>query len=95
MKSVTYDYAREHLEEIWDEVEDAQEGVILERRGHEDMVLLPARELRGLRETIHLLRSPRNAARLLEAIARSRNEGGVAFESIDALAAEVGLDLTE
>jgi antitoxin YefM len=92
MSTVTYSHAREHLAEIWDEVEDSREEVILRRRGHEDLALIPAAELRSLKETAHLLRSPRNAARLLQALARSRGEGGIAFDTLEALAAEVGLN---
>jgi len=91
MTTITYSSARERLAEIWDEVEDSREEIILRRRGHEDLALIPAHELRSLKETAHLLRSPQNAVRLLEALARSRNEGGVEFESIEALAAEVGV----
>lgn len=91
MTSISYSQAREKLAEIWDEVEDSREEVILRRRGHEDLALLPASELKSLKETAHLLRSPRNAARLLTALARSREEIGVPFESIEALAASVGL----
>jgi len=35
------------------------------------MVILPADVLEGLRETAYLLRSPKNARRLLEAIGRA------------------------
>src|SRR5450432_2988500 len=63
MTAVTYSHAREHLAEIWDSIEDAQRPVVLHRRGHQDMALLPADELVGLEETAHLLRSPKNAAR--------------------------------
>lgn len=91
MGNTSYSYAREHLAEIWDEIEDGQEEVILTRRGHEDMALVPARELRSLRETSHLLRSPRNAARLLAALARSRQAGGTEIESIEKLAEVIGL----
>ena len=72
MTTTTYSHLREHLAEVWDEVESTQEPVILKRRGHEDLALLPAAELAGLMETAHLLRSPRNAVRLLEALARSQ-----------------------
>lgn len=92
MNTITYSYARENLAEIWDEVENSQEEVILRRRGHEDLALIPARELQGLKETAHLLRSPRNAARLLKALADSRNGSGTEFASIESLAAAVGLD---
>lgn len=92
MTTVTYSSARENLAKIWDEIEDSREEVVLRRRGHEDLALIPVRELRSLKETAHLLRSPRNAARLLSALARSRKEGGTEVESIEALAAELGLD---
>jgi antitoxin YefM len=71
MTAATYSHAREHLAEIWDFIEDAQQPIVLHRRGHQDMALLPADELVGLQETAHLLRSPKNAARLLAALHRS------------------------
>lgn len=86
MTETSYSYARENLARLWDEVEDSREEIILTRRGHEDLALLPAHELRSLRETAHLLRSPANAARLLSALARSRaGAGAVDFASIEAL----------
>jgi antitoxin YefM len=91
MNTLTYSAVRERLAEVWDEVEDSREEVILRRRGHEDLALIPARELKSLRETARLLRSPSNAARLLTALARSRKHGGQEFDSLEALAAAVGL----
>lgn len=71
MTTASYSHLRENLAEIWDQVEDTQEPIILRRRGHQDMALIPADELESLRETAHLLRSPKNARRLLEAISRA------------------------
>lgn len=71
MASASYSHLRENLAEIWDRVEDTQEPMIVTRRGHQDMAILPADELEGLRETAYLLRSPKNARRILEAIARA------------------------
>ena len=71
MGTTTYSHLRENLAGIWDKVEDSQEPVIVERRGHQAMAILPAEELEALRETAHLLRSPRNAARLLSALQRA------------------------
>jgi antitoxin YefM len=92
MTTVSYSAAREKLAELWDKIEDTREEVILRRRGHEELALIPASELRSLKETAHLLRSPRNAARLLAALARSRGEPGIEFESVEALAAELAVD---
>ena len=71
MTKATYSHLREHLAEVWDAVEETQEPIILQRRGHEDLAMLPAAELAGLMETAHLLRSPKNAARLMAARVRS------------------------
>lgn len=71
MGATTYTDLRQNLAEVWDRVEDSQEPVVVSRKGHQDMVILPAAELEGLRETAHLLRSPKNARRLLEALSRA------------------------
>jgi len=69
---VSYSHARQNLAEIWNDVEDSREVAVIQRRGHEDMALIPASELSSLRETAYLLRSPANAARLLTALSRGR-----------------------
>ncbi len=92
MTTISYSSARENLATIWDQVEDTREEVILQRRGHEDLALIPADELQSLRETAHLLRSPANALRLLSALKRSRAGGGTEFGSIEELAAAVDLE---
>ena len=64
----TFASLRENLASILDQVVDRQETVIVRRRGGRDVALVPASELAGLMETAHLLRSPRNAKRLLTAL---------------------------
>ncbi|HKC81586.1 MAG TPA: type II toxin-antitoxin system Phd/YefM family antitoxin [Gemmatimonadaceae bacterium] len=91
MGSTSYSNLRENLAAIWDRVEDSQEPVIVERRGHQTMAILPAEELEGLRETAHLLRSPRNAARLLTALQRALR-GQTKSIALEDLRAELGLD---
>ena len=91
MGSTSYSNLRENLAEIWDKVEDSQEPVIVERRGHQTMAILPAEELEGLRETAHLLRSPRNAARLLTALQRALR-GHTKSIALEDLRSELGLD---
>ena len=92
MATISYSHVRENLAGIWNELEESRDEVILRRRGHEDMAILPADELRTLKESAHLLRSPRNAARLLTALARSREDGGLDMSSIEVLASEAGLN---
>jgi antitoxin YefM len=67
----TYTTLRENLASILDQVVDEQETVIVRRRGSRDVALVPARELAGLMETAHLLRSPENARRLMTALKRA------------------------
>src|SRR5207237_10770859 len=88
--TVSYSHARAHLAEIWNDVEDTRDVAVIQRRGHEDMALIPAGELASLRETAYLLRSPVNAARLLSALTRARR-GRTAARDLAALRAELGL----
>jgi antitoxin YefM len=88
--AVSYSYAREHFAEILDQVESSREAAVIQRRGHEDMALIPADELSSLRETAYLLRSPANAARLLAALTRARR-GGTPSQDVEALRRELGL----
>ncbi|HPF61744.1 MAG: type II toxin-antitoxin system Phd/YefM family antitoxin [Gemmatimonadetes bacterium] len=87
----TYSHARENLASIWDEVEESREAAVIQRRGHEDMALIPADELSSLRETAYLLRSPENAARLLAALTRARR-GKTRGVDLAALRRELGAE---
>jgi antitoxin YefM len=87
---VSYSHARDNLADLWDAVEDSREAAVIQRRGHEDMALIPADELSSLRETAYLLRSPANAARLLRALARARGARTAARE-LTQLRRELGL----
>ena len=89
--NVTYTEARANLAKLWDEAVANREPIIIHRRGKEDIAMIPADELAGLMETAHLLRSPRNAERLLSALARARS-GESTTESAQSLKEELGLD---
>jgi antitoxin YefM len=67
----TYTGLRQKLAGFLDQVTDDREVVIVRRRGARDVALVPADELSSLMETAYLLRSPKNAERLLEALAQS------------------------
>ncbi len=87
----TYTHARANLAELLDDVGANQEVVIVNRRGKEDVAMIAASELASLIETAHLLRSPKNAQRLLAALQRARANKGMRA-SLDQLRREVGLD---
>ena len=88
--TLSYSHAREHLAEVLDKVESDQEEVIITRRGHEPIALIPAAELASLKETAHLLRSPKNAARLIMALRRAQSGKGTRTD-VESLARELGL----
>jgi len=87
----TYTGLRERLAAVLDQVANDQEVVIVRRRGAKDVALVPADELASLMETAYLLRSPRNAKRLLAALRRAKQGKGKP-ESVEKLRREMGLD---
>lgn len=90
----TYTHARAHLAELLNRVTANRELIIIQRRGAEDVALIAANELESLLETAHLLRSPKNAERLLSALGRAQART-VAPQSIEELRREVALDPVE
>ncbi len=69
----TYSQAHENFAALLDQVTSDREIVIINRHGFEDVALVTASELSSLLETAHLLRSPKNARRLLKALHRAQS----------------------
>ncbi len=88
-----YTQARAKLASLLDEVTENRETVIIQRRGHEDVAMISADELTGLLETAHLLRSPKNAARLLAALDRAQKRTGLP-QTLEELCGEVRFEHT-
>ena len=86
----TYTQARANLKALLDEVAENREPVIIRRRGGDDVAMIAADELRSLLETAHLLRSPKNAQRLITALRRALAGKGRP-EPVAKLRAELGL----
>jgi antitoxin YefM len=86
----SYTSLRQNLATVLASVADDQEIVIVRRKGAKDVALVPAAELAGLMETAHLLRSPRNARRLLSALRRAKLGQGKPV-TVKKLRREVGL----
>jgi antitoxin YefM len=87
----TYTKLRSDFAKLWDEVTLKQEIVIISRRGSEDVAMISVSELAGLAETADLLKSSKNAERLLTALDRAKAET-VAHQTVEELRQEVGLD---
>lgn len=87
----TYTNARANFANLCNEVTVNQEIVIINRRGYEDVALIAASELSSLAATAHLLRSPKNAERLLKALTRAKART-VKPQTIRQMRREVGLE---
>ena len=86
----SYSKARQSLATLMDQVTDTREPVLIRRRGKESVALIAVDELAGWMETAYLLRSPKNARRLLEANHRAAEEAGEPTD-IDELRTRLGL----
>jgi len=90
LTETTYTNLRQSLASVLDRVANDREVVIIRRRGEKTVAMVPADELMGLMETAHLLRSPKNAQRLLTALRRSVGRKGKT-EPLENLRREMGL----
>ena len=90
MLKTTYTHARANLAGFCNEVTKNREIVIIGRRKGDNVAMIAADELESLVETAHLLRSPRNARRLLSALERALKREG-RRSSPDDLRKELGL----
>lgn len=72
MRVVTFTEARNGLKNILDSVVNDADTAIITRRDAEDAVVMSLDHYNSLMETVHLLRSPANAAHLERSIAQFR-----------------------
>ena len=86
----TYTDARANFARLCDRATQDRETIIIKRRGAPDVAMIAADELSSLQETVHLLRSPRNAMRLLKSLERALQGTGKP-QTVDELRREVGL----
>lgn len=87
----TYSNARENFASLLEQVTADREIIIINRRGFEDVALVTASELSSLLETAHLLRSPKNAQRLLKALHRAQAKT-LKPQPLEKLRQDLGLD---
>ncbi len=90
MTETSYTSLRQSLASVLDRVADDREIVIVRRKGDRNVAMIPADELAGLMETAHLLRSPKNAQRLLTALRRATAGKGKP-EPLEKFRREMGL----
>jgi antitoxin YefM len=69
MDAISYTTARADLANTMDRVCDDHEPIIITRNGRQSVVMISLEDFNSLEETAYLLRSPKNARRLMESIA--------------------------
>jgi len=87
----TYTYALANFASLCNQVAETGDVVLINRQNAEDVALIAASELSGLLETAHLLRSPRNANRLLTVLNRAF-ENTESPQNIDELKKELDFE---
>lgn len=80
MNAITYTHARSHLAQTMEQVCDDHAPVIITRKNQRSVVMISLADYQALEETAYLLRSPKNARRLLEAVAELESGGGMERE---------------
>jgi antitoxin YefM len=68
MSHVSYSELRNNLASYMDEVCDARAPLVVTRQNARSVVIMSEQDYEGLMETVHLLKSPANAVRLLRSI---------------------------
>lgn len=68
MNTITYSSARSNLAQTMEKVCDDHAPVIITRKATRPVVMMSLDDYEALEETAYLLRSPKNARRLLESI---------------------------
>jgi antitoxin YefM len=83
MDVLTYSETRDKLAEVMDKVVRDKAPVVVTRPQNEAVVIVSLADWTALEETVHLLSSPANAARLREAIAELDGGAGAEKALID------------
>jgi len=83
MEAITYSHTRQHLAEIMNKVADDRSPVLITRQAGSPVVMMSLQDFNALEETAYLMRSPKNAKRLMESIEQLAANGGKVRELID------------
>lgn len=74
MDTVNYSEARNDFSQMMEKVCDDHAPVIITRKNSRSVVMMSFDDFEALEETAYLLRSPKNARRLLESVAEPQTD---------------------
>ncbi len=84
MRVVNFSEARNGLKSLIDQIVDDADYTVIARRDAPDAVVMSLDTFNSLMETVHLLKSPANAAHLERSIAQYRNGKTTERDLVDA-----------
>ncbi len=84
MDALTYSFTRQHFADVMRQVNEDHAPVVVTSQRGKPVVIMSLDDYHALKETAYLLRNPKGAARLLEAVEELRGGGGEVRELIDA-----------
>ena len=90
-EQVSLSEAQKNLEQLCKQAIATQQPIRIIQENGQQAVLISEVEFNSLLETLHLLKSPKNAARLFEALDRAK-ANTVEAETVEALCERLGLD---
>ncbi len=73
MRAITFTEARNNLKSVLDQTVEDADYTVISRHDAEDAVIMSLDSFNSLMETVHLLRSPTNAAHLARSIEQYRS----------------------
>ncbi|KAF0204851.1 MAG: prevent-host-death family [Gallionellaceae bacterium] len=80
MEALSYSHTRQHLSEIMNKVTEDRAPVLITRQTGNPVVMMSLQDFNALEETAYLLRSPKNAKRLIDSIEQLVTQGGTQRE---------------
>jgi antitoxin YefM len=83
MDAVHYITIQQNLEQTMDLICEDHNPIIITRNNKPSVVIMSLEDYQSLEETNYLLKSPKNAQRLLESIAELESEKGLQKELIE------------
>jgi antitoxin YefM len=83
VETINFTDARNNLKAVLDRVAEDADYTVITRRDGQDAVIMSLESFNGLMETVHLLKSPANAAHLARSIAQYRAGQGQGRELSD------------
>jgi antitoxin YefM len=82
MRTVMFSQARQELSSLLDEVSNDRTAVEIMRRDKPSVILIDKDEYEGMMETLHLMSTPANATRLVDALAEAKAGENLAYHDL-------------